>query len=101
MTQLITQAPWENIFQELSEQAFVLQSIPEMQPNIFVANMMTFFYQLPQFNNHELNYYQQGSMNHAISRYLQLMYDCYFDNLYEEEITNEVTHDLINIINML
>jgi hypothetical protein len=98
MNQIINQHHEDNLFQQLSEQAFILQSIPNIESNIFLVNMLDFVYQLPQFSNHQFTINQHQMINGAFSRYFQIMYDCYVDNIYNDEHTIEITEILINTI---
>ena len=98
INQDIHNPPWGNLFLELCEQAFILQSIEELEPNIFVNDMMNFFFQMPQFSNREFNNQQFININAALSSYLQNMYDYYFNDMYDDEQTIDTTNSLINAV---
>jgi hypothetical protein len=90
--------PWGDLFQQLSEHAFVLETVQNLQPNIFVGRMMDFFYQLPQFRNRELSNQLFTNLNSALSTFLLNMYSYYFDGMYDEEQIINTTNSLINAI---
>jgi hypothetical protein len=90
-----------NIFGQLSEQAFVLQSIEGILPNVFVSRMIDFFYDITQLNNLNLNQEQYVLINGSASDYIQIMYEYYIENIFDEERTMSVTQRFILALNTL
>jgi hypothetical protein len=86
------------LFQDLSEEAFVLQSLPEMEHNIFVEHMMNFFFELPRFHNIAWTQLNNPDMKGSISLYAHVMYDCLYNNYYNDEETIDATCQVINSI---
>ncbi len=97
--QLNSQHIVNHLFNELYEEAFVLQSIQNIPENTFATRIVNFFFNIPRIQELQLNnnhYFQQISS--AIQMYGHLLYTNMYFNHFDEVETTNVVHNIYNSI---
>jgi hypothetical protein len=89
-----------NLFNNLCDRALILQDY-QVPSNIFMADLLDYFYDIVHINDINTSERNLNQLHNAISAYIYLLY-CYLaEDLYNDEITIEVSNRLLNIMRVI